>query len=53
MFEPKEPLQYQNKEDQMKCLNYLQQILTLEPVEEIIRSTLAEFGVSILQIDTL
>lgn len=52
-FEPKEPLQYQNKEDQMKCLNYLQQILTLEPVGEIIRSTLAKFSVSTLQLDTL
>jgi len=52
-FEPKEPLQYQKKEDQMKCLNYLQQILTLEPVGEIITSTLAKCGVSTLQLDTL
>jgi len=51
--EPKEPLQCDNVTDQIKCLKYMQQVLTLEPVGDIIKSTLAKHGVSSLQSDTL
>ena len=52
-FEPKEPLQCSNKNDQIKCLKYMQQIMTLEPIGDIVKSTLAKHGVSSLQPDTL
>lgn len=52
-FEPKEPLQCNNKMDQIKCLKYVQQVLTLEPVGDIIRSALTKHGVLSLQPDTL
>lgn len=52
-FEPKEPLQCDNKKDQVKCLKYVQQILTLEPIGDVIKSALAKFGVTSLGPDTL
>ena len=52
-FEPIEPLQCDNKKDQIKCLKYMQQILTLEPIGDIIKSSLAKYGVSSLELDTL
>lgn len=52
-FEPKEPLRCNKNNDQIKCLKYTQQVLTLEPIEDIIKSALTKHGVSSLQPDTL
>ena len=52
-FEPKEPLQCDSKNDQIKCLKYMQQVMTMEPIGDIVKSALANHGVSSLQLDTL
>ena len=52
-FEVKEPLQCNNKNDQIKCLKYMQQIVTLEPIGDIIKSALADHGVTSLEPDAL
>ena len=52
-LEPEKPLQCSSKEDQMKCLRYMNQLIALEPFGNIIKTALAEQGVSKLELDAL
>ena len=52
-LEIKKPLQCSSKEDQMKCLRYMNQLIALEPFGEIIKTALAEQGVLNFELDTL
>lgn len=52
-LESREPLTPLNREDQMKCLKYMQQLLVLEPIGKTMQDMLVHQGVSEFLPDTV
>lgn len=52
-FEPEKPLENPDSQAQMKCLRYMDQLLSLEPIGQIIQSALAKHDMAEFTVEKL